>query len=80
MTGTIYLYTDKKQEGKAAAEWTDLENNRFFYSGTQQKNAPSGTTAVGAVYKSIKMKQVIYLFLSQIKTKEFKLFLDQQVK
>ena len=54
MTGTIYLYTDDKQEGKAAAEWTDLDNNRFFYNGTQQKDAPSGTAAVGAVYKSIK--------------------------
>jgi len=55
MTGTIYLYTDDKQEGKAAAEWTDLDNNRFFYNGTQQKDAPTtGTPAVGAVYKSIK--------------------------
>ena len=55
MTGTIYLYTDDKQEGKAAAEWTDLDNNRFFYNGTQQKDAPSGgTAAVGTVYKSIK--------------------------
>ena len=55
MTGTIYLYTDDKQEGKAAAEWTDLDNNRFFYNGTQQKDAPSsGIAAVGAVYKSIK--------------------------
>ena len=55
MSDTIYLYTDDKQEGKAAAEWTDLDNNRFFYNGTQQKDAPnSGTAAVGAVYKSIK--------------------------
>ena len=54
MTGTIYLYTDDKQEGKAAAEWTDLDNNRFFYDGAQQKNAPTASSAVGPVYKSIK--------------------------
>ena len=54
MPDTIYLYTDDKQEGKAAAEWSDLDNNRFFYNGTQQKDAPTGTAAVGAVYKSIK--------------------------
>ena len=68
MTGSISFYDKDKMEGNPAAEWKNLDTERFFYGGKGQTDTPSGTVAVGSVYKSVKNESGYILLM--ITTKE----------
>ena len=69
MTGVISFYDKESKEGNPAAEWKNLDTERFFYGGKGQTDTPSGTVAVGSVYKSVKNESKYILIMITSKAK-----------
>ena len=68
MTGSIFFYEKEKMEGNAAAEWKDLDTNKFFYNGQGKAETPDSNAAVSTVYHSVKNESGYILLM--ITTKE----------